>query len=90
MFISIPTKNLWFSDVFRGYINKALDKNGLKNDLPPEILKEISVFQEHKTYNLRSGNYLARKSARATQYGIESVSNLEAKLMESVAKRYKK
>ena len=53
-------------------------------------MKEISVFQEHETYNLRSGNYLARKSVRTTQYGIESVSNLEAKLMESVTKRYKK
>ena len=53
-------------------------------------MKEISVFQEHETYNLRSGNHLARKSVRTTQYGIESVSNLEAKLMESVTKRYKK
>ena len=43
-------------------------------------MKEIFTFQENKTYNLRSGNQLVRKNIRATQYGIESVSNLGAKL----------
>ena len=52
----------------------------VKNDLSPEIMKEIFVFQENETYNLRSGNHLARKNIRTTQYGIESVSNLGAKL----------
>ena len=52
----------------------------VKNNLSPEIMKEIFVFQENETYNLRSGNHLARKNIRTTQYGIESVSNLEAKL----------
>ena len=51
----------------------------VKNDLSPEIMKEIFVFQENETYNLRSGNHLERKNIRATQYGIESVSNLGAK-----------
>ena len=51
----------------------------VKNDLSPEILKEIFVFQGNETYNLRSGNHLARKNIRVTQYGIESVSNLRAK-----------
>ena len=37
-------------------------------------------FQENETYNLRSGNNLARKNIRTTQYEIESVSNLGAKL----------
>ena len=50
------------------------------NDLFPEIMKEIFVFQGNETYNLRSGNHLARKNIRTTQYGIESVSNLAAKL----------
>ena len=35
-------------------------------------MKEIFVFQENQTYNLRSGNNLARKNIRTTQYGIES------------------
>ena len=54
----------------------------VKNGLSPEIMKEIFVFQECDTYNLRSGNHLARKNIQTTQYGIESqsVSNLGAKL----------
>ena len=50
----------------------------VKNGLSPEIMKEIFVFQKGDTYNLRSGNHLARKNIRTTQYG--SVSNLGAKL----------
>ena len=51
----------------------------VRNDLSPGIMKE-AFFQENETYNLRSGNHLARKNIRTTQYGIESVSNLGAKL----------
>ena len=51
----------------------------VKNGLSPEIMNKIFVFPE-KWYNLRSGNHLARKNIRTTQYGIESVSNLGAKL----------
>ena len=43
-------------------------------------MKQIFVFQENETYNLRSGNHLARKTVQTTQYGIESVSTLGAKL----------
>ena len=52
----------------------------VKNDFSPEIMKEIFVFLENKIYNLRSGNCLAQKNIRTTQYGIESVSNLGGKL----------
>ena len=52
----------------------------VKNGLFLEIMKEIFVFQETDTYNLKSGNHLARKNIRTTQFGIESVSNLGAKL----------
>ena len=40
------------------------------------------VFQESESYNLKSGNHLARKNIQTTQYGIESVSNLGAKLWD--------
>ena len=43
-------------------------------------MEESFVFQKNETYNSRSGNHLARKNIRTTQYGIESVSNLGAKL----------
>ena len=52
----------------------------VKNYLSPEIIKEIFVFQENETCNLRSRNHLAQKNIRTTQYGVESVSNLGAKL----------
>ena len=52
----------------------------VKRGFSPEIMKEIFIFQENETYNLRSRNHLARKNIRTTQYGIESVSNLGAKL----------
>ena len=35
---------------------------------------------KNEIYNLRSGNHFARKNIRTTQYGIEGVSNLGAKL----------
>ena len=61
----------------------------VNNDLSPEIMKEIFVFQENETYNLRSGNHLARKNIRTTQYGIESVSNLGAKLWNLLPREIK-
>ena len=33
----------------------------VKNDLSPEIMKEIFVFQKNESYNLKSANHLARK-----------------------------
>ena len=44
----------------------------VKNDLSQEIMKEMFVFQENETYNLRSGNHLAQKNIRTTDYGTES------------------
>ena len=61
----------------------------VKNDLSQEIMKEMFVFQENETYNLRSGNHLARKIIRTTQYGIESISNLGAKLWNLLPREIK-
>ena len=58
----------------------ATDLFKLNNVLSPEIMKEIFVFQENETYNLRSGNQLARINIQTMQYVIESASNLGAKL----------
>ena len=70
-YMSIHMKNLQ-------YLATELFK--VKNGLSPEIMNEIFVFQESETYNSRSGNHLARKNIRTTQYGIESIANLGAKL----------
>ena len=50
-----------------------------KNGLSLEIMKEIFVSQENETYNLSSGNDLLQKNIRTTQYGTESILNLEVK-----------
>ena len=50
----------------------------VKNNLSPENMNKVFVFQENETYNLRSGNHLARKNIQTIQYGIESTSNLGA------------
>ena len=34
----------------------------VKNGHSPEIMKEIFVFQENKTYNLKSGNHLVQRN----------------------------
>ena len=54
----------------------------IKNGHSPEITKDMFVFQENETYNLRSGNHLARRNISTTQYGIKSVSNLGAKIRD--------
>ena len=67
----------------------AIELCKVKNDLFPEIMKEMFVFQENKTYNLRSGNHLAQKNVQTTQYGIESISNLAAKLWNLLPREIK-
>ena len=54
----------------------------VKNDLIPEIMKPIFCFLTTWNFlnNLSSGNHLAQKNIRTTENGIESVSNLGAKL----------
>ena len=44
--------------------------------------KAFLFSQENETYNLRSCNHLARKNIETRKYGIESVSNLGAKIWD--------
>ena len=61
----------------------------VKNDLCPEIMKEIFIFHESLTYNLRSGNHLTRRNIRTTHYGIETISNLGAKIWDLLPEEIK-
>ena len=47
--VSLHVKNLQYleTEIFK-----------VKNDLCPEIMKEIFIFHENPTYNLRSGNHV--------------------------------
>ena len=68
--VSIHIKNLQYlaTEIFK-----------VKNELCPESMKEIFIFHE-PPYNLRSGNHLTRRNIRTTHYGIETISNLGAKI----------
>ena len=73
----------------KNFQHLAIELSKVKNDLFPEIMKEILVFQENKTYNLKIGNHLAQKNVQTTQYGIESISNLAAKLWNLLPREIK-
>ena len=75
--LSIHVKNLQYL---------ATEILKVKNDLCPEIMTEIFIFHKNPTYNLRSGNHLALMNIRTTQYGIEKISNLGAKISLSIFK----
>ena len=61
----------------------------VKNDLCPEIMKEIFIFYENPTYNLRSGNHLTRRNIRTAHYGTEAISNLGAKIWDPLPEEKK-
>ena len=43
-------------------------------------MNEIFTFVENNTYNLRSGMHLSMLNVHSTQYGMESIGNLGAKI----------
>ena len=51
-----------------------------KNNISPEIMRDIFHFQENENYNSRSGTHLASRSMKTTLFGKETVSNLGAKI----------
>ena len=63
--VSIHVKNVQYlaTEIFK-----------VKNDLYPEIMKEIFIFHENPTYNLRSGYHLTRRNIR--QHIMESKQSL--------------
>ena len=52
----------------------------VKNNISPEIMRDMFHFQENGNYNLRSGTHLASRDMRTTLLGKETVSNLRAKI----------
>ena len=52
----------------------------VKNNISPEIKREIFHFQENENYNLKSGTHFASRNRRTTLFGKETVSNLGAKI----------
>ena len=52
----------------------------VKNNISPDILRDIFHFQENENYNFRSGTHLASRNMRTILFGKETVSNLRAKI----------
>ena len=64
---------------------KILDTNifKMRNDLGPEIMKDIFHFVQ-KPYNLRNDSTLQRRRNRAVYFGIQSTSSLAPKIWQIV------
>ena len=52
----------------------------VKNNISPEIMRDIFLFQENENYNLRTGTHLTSRNIRTTLFVKEMVSNLGAKI----------
>ena len=52
----------------------------VKNGMAPAILNDVFSFNNSPVYSLRSGDCLNRTNTRTTHYGIESISNIGAKI----------
>ena len=57
------------------------NRNRAKNDLAPEIMKDIFHFVE-KPYNLRNNSTLKRRYNRSVYFGTETISSLAPKTWE--------
>ena len=72
--VSIHQRNMKISDtnIFK-----------MRNDLGPEIMKDIFHFVQ-KPYNLRNDSTLQRRRNRAVYFGIQSTSSLAPKIWQIV------
>ena len=52
--------------------------------MTPIIMNKIFTFVENNIYDLRSGKHLSRVNVHSTQYGMESIGNLGAKIWNLV------
>ena len=52
----------------------------VKNNISPDIMKDIFHFRENENYNLRSGTNLASRNMRIILFGKKTVPNVEAKM----------
>ena len=69
--VTIHTRNLQYlaTEIFE-----------VKIGISPIIMTEIFKFCDNNTHNLRSGQVLERSHNRTNNFGVESISNLGAKI----------
>ena len=63
-FVTIHLRNLHYlvTEVYK-----------VKNNISPEIMRDIFHFQENEKFNLRSGTHLASRNMRTTLFGKKTV-----------------
>ena len=52
----------------------------VKNNISPDIMRDIFHFHENEKYNLGSGAYLAYRNMKTTLFGKETASNFVANI----------
>ena len=62
----------------------------VKNNISPEVMRDIFLFQENENYKLRSGTYVASRNMATTLFAKKTVSNLEAKMLSPLPEELKK
>ena len=58
----------------------------LKNNICPDIMRDIFQFQQNENYNLRSGTHLDSNKMRTTLFGKETLSKAEVKIWSLLPK----
>ena len=61
----------------------------VKMDISPEIMNEIFDFSKNYAYELRCGNCLSRSNIHSTDFGIEFIANIAAKIWNKVPNEIK-
>ena len=61
----------------------------VKMNVSPEIMNEIFVFSKSYAYELRCGNCLSRSNIHSTDFGIQSISNIAAKIWNKIPNKIK-
>ena len=79
-FEDLPNKNKSVTIHQRNLQQLATEIFEVKIEIAPITMNEIFTFVKNNTYDLRSGMYLSRVNVHSTQYDMESISNLGAKI----------
>ena len=79
-FEDLPNKNKSVIIHQRNLQQLATEIFEVKIEIAPITMNEIFTFVKNNTYDLRSGMYLSRVNVHSTQYDMESISNLGAKI----------
>ena len=78
--VSVHMKNL---------LHLATEIFKVKSGLSPIIMNEIFNFQETKSYNLRSGIYLASRNIHTAHFGNDTIFSLGPKLWKLIPDKIK-